>query len=129
MNETEVLAALYAIRSTPAYRTAECLRQKKGNTVMAAAAAGTDEKAAVDLLISTWETIALMVADVANKDKIFEVTPVGYMFDNLKEAILLGRSSFAANFFTLAGEYTTWVLKRGDQYQTQAAGGMHALFG
>jgi hypothetical protein len=132
--DIELLASLYAIRSTPAYHAAEVLRRAtKGNALgMATAPEGSDEHSAVVLLISTWETIALMIMGGVDKDKAFEVTPVGHMYGNLKEAIeRLGKNikGYASNFEKLNYNYDLWLSKQDTTYQTAARGGIHALFG
>jgi hypothetical protein len=134
MDQTELLAALYAIRSNPAYHAAETLRQKSSNTAAMAAPPGSkkynaNQYNAVVLLISTWETIALMMDGVKNKNRIFEVTPVGYMYDKLQGAIEKLDPNYSVNFKNLYKEYTTFFNNKDSNYQTAAKGGMHALFG
>lgn len=101
---------------------------------MASAAEGSAEYSAVLLLISTWETIALLISGVKKKDKIFEVTPICHMHRELKEAIEHLRGSipdFGANFTKLNTEYEAWLRKqkKDARYVTAACNGMHARFG
>jgi hypothetical protein len=134
MNDTELLAALYAIRSNPAYHAAEMLRQKSSNSAAMATPPGSkkynaNQYNAVVLLISTWETIALMIDGVKDKNRIFEVTPVAYMYEKLQGAIEKLDANYSVNFTKLSQEYKTFLNNKEANYQTAAKGGMHALFG
>jgi len=134
MDEISVLLALEQLRNNPSYHAAEVLRRNTpGNArAMASAAAGTAEHRAALLLVSTWEVIAIVISGAKKKDKIFEVTPICHMYEELKEAIAtLGREvpGFGGNFAKLNAEYQTWLKKKGKAYTTAACNGLFAKFG
>ena len=115
MDELSVLLALEQLRNT-----------------MASAAAGSFEHRAALLLISTWEVIAILISGAKKKDKIFEVTPICHMYDELKEAIaVLGRDvpGYGGNFAKLNTEYQKWLRKKDKAYRTAACNGLFAKFG
>lgn len=136
--DTQLLATIFQIRSNPSYQQAETMRQKamrqqkNGVPAMAKAGKNSAEFGAVNLLINSWETISLLVLQVKDKDLIFEVTPVLYMFTELSDAIDIISCEFpdyAANFRLLSKLQAEWLKFKDDRYQTGAKGGMHALFG
>lgn len=136
MGETDLLATLEGIRTNHVYQAAEMLRRKTsgGSLAMASAPEDSDERAAVLLLISTWETIALLISGAKDKSKIFEVTPVCHMYRELKDAIDSLDSSIpglAFNFVKLNAEYEAWLhnQRRDARYVTAACNGLHARFG
>lgn len=111
----------------------QAMRQE-GNSVSAMAEAGRNsvEFGAVNLLINSWEAISVLVLRVKDKDLIFEITPVLYMFTELSDAIEIISCEFpdyAANFRLLSKLQADWLKFKDDRYQTGEAGGMHALFG
>jgi hypothetical protein len=134
LSKTQLLATLYQIRSNPNYQAAETLR--RGNKV---AEMAKDEKdivkfGAVNLLINTWEMISVLILELKDKDRelIFEVTPVLYMFTELSDAIDILSCKFpdyASNFRLLSKQHLEWLKFKDDKYQTGEQGGMHALFG
>jgi hypothetical protein len=135
-DEAAVLVAIEMMRSNPAYQAAEALRQhtSDGSVGMAKAPPDSPEHKAVLLLISTWESIALMALSLKQKDRIFEVTPVCHMQRELRAAIEVLRESFpsiGANFAALDSEYHAWMAKnkRDARYVTAACNGLHARFG
>jgi hypothetical protein len=149
MDEAATLAAIHSLRTNPAYQAAEVLRRKTadGARAMASAPDGSQESAAIHLLISTWETIALLASGLEKKDKIFEVTPVCHMHHNLKDALTavslrhaklkdssafnIPNAGYGANFSILAGEYDTWLRtsNKSAHYISGACDGMYACFG
>jgi hypothetical protein len=92
-------------------------------------------KAAAQLLIVTWEAIAVLLRGVRTKDKIFEVTPICHMYDALEPAIKHFREEvpeFAAEFEKLNADYRAWLKKKkkSGAYVSAACGGLlHARFG
>lgn len=136
MDEAALLATLQVIRTNHIYHAAEVLRRKTsgGALAMASAPENSDERNAVLLLISTWETIALLISGAKNKSNIFEVTPVCHMYRELKDAIDSLDSSIpglAFNFIKLNAEYKAWLdnQRRDARYVTAACNGLHARFG
>lgn len=136
--DAQLLATIFQIRSNPSYQRAETMRQqamrqhRNGVSGMAKAGRNSAEFGAVNLLINSWETISLLVLQVKDKDLIFEVTPVLYMFTELSDAIDIISCEFpdyAANFRLLSKLHAEWLRFKDDRYQTGAQGGMHALFG
>src|ERR1700757_3798518 len=90
--------------------------------------------AAINLLINTWEAISVLVLDFADEDKnfIFGILPVLYMFTELNDAIeVIGCKipAYAANFRLLSKQQLEWLKFKDDHYQTGEKAGMHALFG
>ncbi|HEU4371813.1 MAG TPA: hypothetical protein VFV05_26620 [Methylomirabilota bacterium] len=135
-DEASLLLAFELLRNNPAYHAAEVLRRRTpgGSGAMASAPEGSEERRAVLLLISTWEVIAVLMDGVKKPDKVFEVTPVCHMYDELKAAIeALARHipGFGANFVRLSAEYQAWLKKKKKdaKYISAACGGMHAKFG
>jgi hypothetical protein len=99
---------------------------------MARAEKSSPEYGAITLLINTWETISLLIIQVKDKDLIFEITPVLYMFTELSDAIdIIGEDLpyFAANFRLVSKLHLEWLKFKDDRYQTGEKAGMHALFG
>lgn len=149
MDEASALVAIYNLRTNPAYQQAERLRRNTagGAAAMATAPENSEEFAAVHLLISTWETIATLLASVEHKDRIFEVTPICHMHNHLKDAIpALGlkhvnlraadefhipNAGYGANFSMLASEYHSWTIEKNKSahYITGSCDGMYACFG
>ncbi len=133
MNKTQLLATLYEIRSNPSYQLAEAKRQlSKDVSAMARADKSSAEYGAITLLINTWETISVLVLKIKNKNLIFEITPVLYMFTQLNDAIeIIGEEfpDYAANFRLLSKLQSEWLKFKDERYQTGEKGGMHALFG
>lgn len=149
MDESAALAAIHNIRIQPVYQNAERLRRKAKNGAVELANGGDDseELAAAKLLVSTWETIATILESVENKDRIYEVLPICYMFNALREAIAIisrrhaclkqtdqfeiPNNGYGAKFAKLANDYQSWLLEKHKttQYITGACGGMQAFFG
>jgi hypothetical protein len=135
LSATQLLATLYQIRSNLNYQAAEGTRRKSGAAEMAKSA-DKDLTAfgQINLLVNTWETISVLVLGLKKKDRelIFEVTPVLYMFTELSDAIdILGCKfpDYASNFRLLSKQHLEWLKFKDDKYQTGEQGGMHALFG
>lgn len=137
MDEAALLLGLETLRSDPAYHSAETLRRKTpgGSAAMAAAKQGSAEHSAVTLLISRWDVIAALLRDAKSKDKIFEVTPVCHMYEELEPAIIVLKKdapTFGAGFTDLHDEYQAWLKKKKKdaKYVSAACGGMlYARFG
>jgi hypothetical protein len=131
--DTQLLATIFQIRSNPSYQQAEAMRRQKNNvSEMAKADKNSPERGAIYLLINSWETISLLVLQMKDKDLIFEITPVLYMFTELSDAIDIISCEFpgyAANFRLLSKLQAEWLKFKDDRYQTSEQGGMHALFG
>jgi hypothetical protein len=131
--DTQLLATIFQIRSTPSYQEAEGTRRRLNNvSAMAKADVNSPEFGAVNLLINSWETISLLVLQIKDKDLIFQITPVLYMFTQLSDAIeIIGCKfpDYAANFRLLSKLQAEWLKFKDDRYQTGEQGGMHALFG
>jgi hypothetical protein len=99
---------------------------------MAKADRNSVEFGSLNLLINSWETISVLVLQIKDKDLIFKVTPVLYMFTELCDAIEILSCEFpdyAANFRLLSKLQADWLSYKDDRYQTGEQGGMHALFG
>ena len=138
MDTAEILVALETIRTNPAYRAAEVLRRKTvgGSAAMANSSADSEEHRAVLHLISTWDVIAQILADVSEdtKNRVFEVLPVCHMYKALKAAIEALKEcspSFGEQFGKLNGLHEAWLKSTGKdaKYISAACGGMHARFG
>lgn len=134
MSDAAILAAIDGLRAHPAYQAAEALRR---GTVGSAAAMvrahpGSDEFRAVVLLISTWETIALMMSAVKKKGPIYGTLPVCHMYRELQAAIKqLGSAVKTEELEKLYKDYDAW-LKAQDlkpEYVSALCGGLHARFG
>jgi hypothetical protein len=131
--DSQLLATIFQIRSNPSYQEAEGAR-RRSNSVAAMAKADKNslEFGYVNLLINSWETISVLILQVKDKDLIFEVTPVFYMFTELSDAVEIISCEFpdyAANFRLLSKLQAEWLKFKDDRYQTGEQGGMHALFG
>jgi hypothetical protein len=99
---------------------------------MAKADRNSLEFGAINLLINTWETISILVLEIKDKDSIFEILPVLYMFTELSDAIDIISCKFpayAANFRLLSKQQLEWLKFKDERYQTGEKSGMHALFG
>lgn len=132
--DTQLLATIFQIRSNRPYQRAETMRRQPKNNAAAMAKAGKNSEpfGAVNLLINSWEAISLLVLQVKDKDLIFEITPVLYMFTELSDAIDIISCEFpdyAANFRLLSKLQAEWLKFKDERYQTGEQGGMHALFG
>ncbi|WGD51561.1 hypothetical protein QA641_40035 [Bradyrhizobium sp. CB1650] len=101
------------LRLNPPYQTAEAIRRRSGAAAMAAAGADTEDRAAVLLLIGTWERISIMAASLSSGQQatFFRCTPVKLMWDALAPAIdaLGGVKAFAPEFHRLSGRYESWL--------------------
>jgi hypothetical protein len=136
MDELSVLLAIETMRLNPSYHAAEVLRRgaAEGATGLAKGAAGSPERRALYILVSTWEVIAVLLSGLKQKDKIFEVTPICHMYEALKDAIAILEKEvpgFGANFAKLNNEYDAWLKKKkkSKAYIGAACGGLHAKFG
>lgn len=137
MDENELLLGIEAMRRDGAYQSAEALRRKTKNGAagMAGSASNSAEKAAIQLLLSTWDAIAVLLKGAKSKDKIYEVTPICHMYDVLEPAIQVFRKEtpeFAVEFESLNKDYQAWLKKKkkSGTYVSAVCGGlMHARFG
>jgi hypothetical protein len=137
MDENELLVRIYSMRGDFNYHKAEVLRRqiKGGSATMAAANPGSDENAAVHILIGTWNTIAVLMRGVKTKDKIYEVNPICHMYHVLEPAITYLRKEtpeFAVDFEKLNVDYQAWLKKKkkSASYVSAACSGlMNARFG
>jgi hypothetical protein len=137
MDENALLLGIQQMRSDPNYYAAEILRRKLGDAgaLVANTDENSEEQAAARLLITTWEAIAVLIRGVRTKDKIYEVTPICHMFDELKPAIDYFRKQapeFAVEFEKLNADYNAWLKKKKKKgtYVSAACGGLlHARFG
>lgn len=135
MNKAQLLATLYALRTNAQYQGAEQRRRTKNDVAaMANADKMEPDYGAVSLLINTWEAISALVLDCEDEDKdfIFGILPVLYMFTELNDAIeIIGcrLPGYAANFRLLSKQQQEWLKFKDDHYQTGEKAGMHALFG
>jgi hypothetical protein len=137
MDENELLVRIYSMRSDFNYHKAEVMRRQigGGSGAMAAADAGSAENAAVHILISTWDSIAVLMRGVKTKDKVYEVNPICHMYTVLEPAIIFFRQStpdFAADFENLNGDYHAWLTKKkksASYVSAACAGLMNARFG
>ena len=134
MSDVSILAQINALREHPAYQAAEALRRGTagGAAVMAKAPKSSDELRAVLLLISTWQTIAVMVSAMRRKDGAYRQLPVCHMYRELQAAIeqLCDRDR-AAELKRLYDDYDAWLAARGLEagYVSALCGGLHARFG
>jgi hypothetical protein len=137
MDENALLLGITILRSDHHYHAAEMLRRQTdgGAATMAGARSDSREYAAVRLLISTWDSIAVLMRRVRTKDKIYEVTPICHMYEVLEPAIMYFRREtpeFAAEFEKLNVDYRAWLRKKKKSatYVSAACGGLlHARFG
>jgi hypothetical protein len=134
LNKTQLIASVYMMRTNTQYQQAESLRRRTGAAGMANAGKTSADYAAINLLINTWEAISVLVLDFADEDKnfIFGILPVLYMFTELNDAIeVIGCKipAYAANFRLLSKQQLEWLKFKDDHYQTGEKAGMHALFG
>jgi hypothetical protein len=138
MEDAQVLAALYAIRTNPAYRAAEILRlrTKGGAEARARAEKTSDEYGAILLLVNTWETISSMLRHVSEptREKVFAVTPLAQMHEALRPAIdALGSGcpGFADDFGDMSRRHREWLggCGKGDYVSGNPCGGLQAFFG
>lgn len=131
--DTQLLATIFQIRSNPSYQQAEGMRRLRNDvSAMAKADRNSAEFGAINLLVNSWEAISVLVLQVKDKDLIFQITPVLYMFTQLSDAIDIISCEFpdyAANFRLLSKLQAQWLKLKDDRYQTSEQGGMHALFG
>lgn len=136
MDENALLLGIEGMRSDSNYYAAEVLRRKVGGAeAMVATDSNSNEQAAVRLLITTWDAIAVLMRGVRTKDKIYEVTPICHMYDALEPAIKYFRKQapeFAVDFEKLNADYRAWLKKKkkSANYVSAACGGLlHARFG
>jgi hypothetical protein len=140
MGTDELLAAIFSIRTNQAYQAAEALRRelKAGGTSAAAMATDADSSAklhAILLLIGAWETIALLLKDVTDKELFFQKLPICHMWNELRFAIRIFRNaddSYAKHFTELAMEHETWMnnSNKDNEYRTANCNfGLQAFFG
>jgi hypothetical protein len=136
MDENALLLGIEGMRSDSNYYAAEVLRRKVGGAeAMVATDSNSNEQAAVRLLITTWDAIAVLMRGVRTKDKIYEVTPICHMYDALEPAIKYFRKQapeFAVDFEKLNADYRAWLKKKKKSatYVSAACGGLlHARFG
>ena len=137
MDENALLLGIEALRADHNYYSAEVLRRKTSGDSSAMAAAGADakERAAVLLLIGTWDVISNLLRGIKTRDKIFEVTPVCHMYRELLPAIEVIRQEapgFAESFSKLNDEYEVWLKKKKKdaKYISAMCGGLlYAKFG
>ena len=88
MDQNELLLGIEGMRSDSNYYAAEVMRRDLGGAEAMVSPQSTKEgKAAAQLLIVTWEAIAVLLRGVRTKDKIYEVTPICHMYDALEPAI------------------------------------------
>jgi hypothetical protein len=125
------------MRSDSNYHAAEVMRRDLGGAeAMVVGPQSTDQgKAAAQLLIVTWESIAVLLRGVRTKDKIYEFTPICHMYTALEPAIKQFRKEvpeFAAEFEKLNADYHAWLKKKkksGDYVSAACGGLLHARFG
>jgi hypothetical protein len=136
MDQNELLLGIEGMRSDSNYYAAEVMRRDLGGAEAMVSPQSTKEgKAAAQLLIVTWEAIAVLLRGVRTKDKIYEVTPICHMNDALEPAIKYFRKEvpeFAAEFEKLNADYRAWLKKKkkSGAYVSAACGGLlHARFG
>jgi hypothetical protein len=136
MDQNELLLGIEGMRSDSNYYAAEVMRRDLGGAEAMVSPQSTKEgKAAAQLLIVTWEAIAVLLRGVRTKDKIYEVTPICHMYDALEPAIKHFRKEvpeFAAEFEKLNADYRAWLKKKkkSGAYVSAACGGLlHARFG
>jgi hypothetical protein len=137
MDENALLLGIERMRSDHHYQAAEMLRrQTEGRAAtMAEAPLDSREQVAIRLLISTWESIAVLMRGVRAKDKIYEVTPISHMYEALEPAIMHFRREtpeYAVHFEKLNVDYGAWLKKKKKSatYVSAACGGLlHARFG
>ena len=140
MEDAALIATLHTMRTSSAYQKAEALRRQskasgKSVAAMATGAESSPEMAALMLLIGTWETIALMLSAIKDKNQIFEITPLSQMWDELSPAVRIFRTACCDtghHFDKLAAEHKAWLkeFKKKEGYETADCQiCMHAMFG
>jgi len=136
MDQNELLLGIERMRSDANYYAAEVLRRDLGGAETMIGPQSTKEgKAAAQLLIVTWEAIAILLRGVRTRDKIYEATPICHMYDALEPAIKHFRQEvpeFAVEFEKLNADYRAWLKKKkkSGAYVSAACGGLlHARFG
>jgi hypothetical protein len=134
LNNIQLLATIYAMRTNSQYQSAEFRRRDRNNIAEMAESESLEDSGAVKLLINTWETISVLVLELEDEDKdhIFASVPFAYMFTELNDAIEILGCKFpylAANFRLISKQQVAWLKFKDDRYQTGEQGGMHALFG
>jgi predicted oxidoreductase (fatty acid repression mutant protein) len=134
LNNIQLLATIYTMRTNSQYQSAEFRRRRVNNIAAMVESESPEDSGAVHLLINTWETISTLVLELDDEDKdhIFASVPFTYMFTELNDAIeILGCKfpCYAANFRLVSKQQAAWLKFKDDRYQTGEQGGMHALFG
>jgi hypothetical protein len=135
MGNHETLAALYGIRSNPMYQAAEAMRRKTtgGAAAKANSSPESEERRSIQVLISTWETIAQILKDTDSGDSLYHLLPVSFMYRALYPGIEILRdetdSSYGEGFEALYNEYEIWAKSKDDNYHSPTTGGVHAHFG
>jgi hypothetical protein len=134
MSDVSILAQIDKLREHPAYQAAEALRRGTagGAAAMAKATKGSDEQRAALLLLSTWQTIGVMVSAMRRKDSAYRQLPVCHMYRELKAAIeQLADKDQAVQIQRLYDDYEAWLEARGldATYVSALCGGLHARFG
>ena len=134
LNNIQLLATIYTMRTNSQYQSAEFRRRELNNVAAMAESEVAGDSGAIKLQIITWETISLLVLglDDEDKDHIFASVPFTYMFTELNDAIEILSCKFpylAANFRLVSKQQAAWLKFKDDRYQSGELGGMHALFG
>lgn len=135
-DDTAVLAAIETLRTNAEYHAAEVLRREftGGARAMATMPEGSAPRNAVRLLISTWESIAVLAAGLKKRDKIFTVTPACHMWRELEPAVVELRAyapRYAQNFQDLDKAHRAWLKKQkmDAKYVSAVCDGLYARFG
>lgn len=131
-----ILLAIESLRSNPAYQAAEALRRKSRGKRLAKSRPGSKEHQAVCLLITTWISIAILVARAEDKAAFFNTLPICHMWRALKDEIeylrkTLDNKDFAKELEELNGEWEAWLQTMGlsASYVSAMCGGLTARFG
>jgi hypothetical protein len=135
-DETEILLAIETLRNNPEYHAAEVMRRETpgSSAAMAGMPEGSPQRSAIQLLIGTWESIAVLADGLKKQNKIFTVTPVCHMWRELKPAVEVIRGyvpRYAENFEELNDAHEAWLKKqkKDAKYVTAVCGGLYARFG
>jgi hypothetical protein len=134
LNNIQLLATIYSMRTSAQYQKAELLRRRSTDVGGMAKDKTSDGYAAVNYQIQIWDVISAFVLDLDDEDRddIFKFVPFLYMFTELNDAIEVISCEFpdyAANFRLASKHQLEWLKFKDDRYQTAEKGGMHALFG
>jgi hypothetical protein len=141
MNDYEALqvtAQVVQFRSGPEYRRACQSARHRTSADLANAAENSEDYAAIRLVISTWDQIAILTKgfSATQKHDFFKTQPITLVWNALQPAVSVIRDAkglgptFAKDFQDLYDEYYNWATTEpeGQSYHSSHHPAVHAMF-